>query len=294
MKRVTKRAAAGAAAVLLIGGVTVWLGARTTTLDHGPPPMSWEECRPEQVEVMVLGTFHFSQQEAVDVHSERRQRELADLLRSLERFAPHRVAVEYPRARDEELNRSYRRYLELPADSLASSNEIAQIGFRLARRLEHDRVHGVDVPIELWNDSIRVFDERFPGARERLRDRWDVRYPPAPEPDPELTMSENLRVWNTDAPRSIPEFGRFMPLVREDVYAGALKLRPWFDRNLRTVQNLLRIAETPGDRVLLVIGGSHVRVLRQIMDMTPQLCAVDPSPYLERSGAGGEERGRAP
>lgn len=278
-----KGTAAGAVAVLVIGGVTMWLGARPTTLERGPPPMAWEECLPEQVQVMVLGTFHFSQQDELDVLSEARQRELADLLRSLEGFSPHRVAVEYPRTRDDELNESYRRYLELPADSLTSSNEIVQVGFQLARRLGHDRVYGVDVSIDLWNDSIRAFDERFPGARDSLRGRWNVRYPPAPDPDPDLTIAENLRAWNTEAPRSIPEFGRFMPLVREDVYAGALKLRPWFDRNLRTVQNLLRSVEGPEERVFLVIGGSHVRVLRQIIDMTPQLCAVDPSPHLELS-----------
>jgi len=69
--------------------------------------------------------------------------------------------------------------------------------------------------------------------------------------------------------------------VEDEVYAGALKLRPWYDRNLRIVQNLFRVADPAGDRVLLVIGAGHLRLLKQILEMTPQLCAVSALPVLE-------------
>lgn len=65
------------------------------------------------------------------------------------------------------------------------------------------------------------------------------------------------------------------------LYAGALKLRPWFDRNLRIVQNFFRVLEPGDDRLFMVMGYSHVPVLRQILDLTPQLCAVDVLPWLE-------------
>jgi hypothetical protein len=71
-----------------------------------------------------------------------------------------------------------------------------------------------------------------------------------------------------------------MPLVEGDVYAGTLKLRPWYDRNLRIVQNFFRILEEDDDRLLLIIGGSHVPVIRHIIDATPQLCAVESMPVI--------------
>lgn len=75
-------------------------------------------------------------------------------------------------------------------------------------------------------------------------------------------------------------YAAFLPLVQGDVYAGALKLRPWYDRNLRIVQNFFRVVESREDRLLFVVGWGHVRVLEHLLDLTPQLCAVDPAPYL--------------
>lgn len=278
-------AVVGAIVLLLAGGVA-YLASRPTVIDGGAAPMTWAECRPEQAEVMVLGTFHFAQyDDYVDVLEPARQEQLGRVLDGLEGFAPDRIAVEYPRARSARLDSAYRRYLDRPADSVASRNEIQQVGFRLARRLERDRVHAVDVRMDLWHDSIEVFDERWPDARSDLRGRWDVRYR-SPDPDElaERPLAEILVAANRDLPPSQGTlYGRFLPLVKEDVYAGALKLRPWYDRNLRIVQNLFRALE-PGDgRLLLVIGSSHVRVLKQILELTPQLCPVDPVPYLRTS-----------
>ena len=260
--------------------VTGCSGVRPTALASGPPAHAWSECDPEQVEVMVLGTFHFAQTDAVDILGADRQAELGRLLDELEGFAPDRVAVEYPYVRNDELEAQYARYMEAAEDALGSRNEIHQIGFRLARRLGHDRVHGVDVPMNLWHDSIQVFDDRYPRARGELRRRWNVRYSPGPRPTADTPLTELLRPWNADAHPGMQEYGLFMPLVEGDVYAGALKLRPWYDRNLRIVQNFFRILDEEDDRLLLIIGGSHVPVLRHIIEATPQLCAVRALPVI--------------
>lgn len=279
-------AALGGAILLLLAGGVAYVASRPTVIDGGAAPMTWAECRPEQAEEMVLGTFHFAQyEEYVDVLEPARQEQLAGVLDGLEGFAPERVAVEYPRARSARLDSAYRRYLDGPADSLGSRNEIQQVGFRLARRLGHERVHAVDVRMDLWHDSIEVFDERWPDARSDLRDRWDVRYR-SPDPDElaERPLDEILVTANRDLPPAQGWlYGRFLPLAKEDVYAGALKLRPWYDRNLRIVQNLFRSLEPEDGRILLVIGSAHARVLKQMLELTPQLCPVDPVPYLRTS-----------
>lgn len=162
------------------------------------------------------------------------------------------------------------------------------MGFHLARRLGHERVHPVDVRIDLWHDSIAVFDERWPDARDELRARWDVRHP-TPDADALAArpLEEILVALNRDLPPANAEmYRRFLPLVKEDVYAGALKLRPWYERNLRIVQNVFRILEPEDGSVLLVIGSGHLRVLKQMLEMTPQLCPVDPAPYLTGEAAG--------
>lgn len=247
----------------------------------GAAPLAWAECQPGQIEVMILGTFHFAQSDAIDILEPGRQRELDTILGGLEAWAPDRIAVEYPYAERDTLRMRYDAYLGRDAGDPSSRNEISQVGFRLGRRLGHDEVYGIDVPMNLWDDSIQVFDDRWPRSRGGLRARWPARYADAPRDAAGATLAETLRRLNRDeAPGNSEMYGGFLPLVEEDVYAGALKLRPWYDRNLRIVQNLFRIADPADHRILLVIGAGHLRVLKQILEVTPQMCPVSAIPYL--------------
>lgn len=279
-----KKGVGVALGVVLLGASAVWLLARPASIPSGVPPLAWEACAPEQAEIMILGTFHFAYQDAIDIGAAARQREITALASALEAYAPTRVVVEAPYAENDALAAEYRGYLEQAEETPSSANEIQQIGFRVARRLGHDRVWGVDVPLDLWHDSIALFDEQYPGARSRLRRRWAVRHEGGPALDTGLSIAEILLAGNrVDPPPNSELYARFLPLVEGDVYAGALKLRPWYDRNLRIVQNFFRVMEGPDDRLLLVVGWGHVRALKQILDLTPQLCAVNPARYLTRT-----------
>lgn len=276
-------------AVVPLLAFAIWLSARSTTFQGGAPALVWAECAPEQVEILILGTYHFAQvSETDDILRPERQQELAELLDVLENFRPDRVAVEHPYVSRDGLDSLYRQTLETPADSLRYRNETVQIGFRLARRLGHETVYPVDVPMNLWHDSIAVYDSVYPGSRSHLRSRWNIRYDRRTGVGEfsGLPLAEVFRYLNTDLPPAESElYGNFLPLVEDDVYAGALKLRPWYDRNLRIVQNLFRALEEDDDRLLLVIGHSHLRVLKQMLDMTPQLCPVDPLEFLPAADA---------
>lgn len=289
------RMAASIGAMLLLTGAP-WCPVRGRSPDApaaGAAPLGWGRCLDHQIEVMILGTFHFARTDGIDVLEAGRQAELARILTELEGFAPDLVAVEYPREKQEQLDEDYRTFLAAPDPSaLRSKNEVFQIGFRLARRRGLPSVAAADVPMNLWDDEIRVFDERYPKSRKRLRKRWKVDIRPRNRPDDDLSLAEILIRFNRDDPPGNEElYGRFLPLVEDDIYVGALKLRPWYDRNLRIVQNLFRHADPDMNRILLVVGASHLRVLKQIMEMTPQLCPVDPIPYLERAARPPAEEG---
>lgn len=250
----------------------------------GAAPLVWAQCQPGQIEVMIFGTFHFAQAEDIDVLDSTRQREIRAILEALADWAPQGVAVEYPHAAQAKLDSNYRNFRQRNGES-ESRNEIVQIGFRLARRLGHDRVYAVDVPMNLWHDSIQVFDDQWPNSRSRLRARWPLRFDDRDLERAKMPLREILEVLNRDAiPGNSSMYGGFLPLVEEEVYAGALKLRPWYDRNLRIVQNLFRASDPGGGRVLLVIGAGHLRVLKQIMEITPQLCPVSLLSALDGPG----------
>ena len=277
------RLSAGYATSVLIASVTLpGPSVAQARLDaRAAAPLVWAECQPGQVEVLILGTFHFAQADDIDVLDPARQRELGEILDRLAGWAPRRVAVEYPHARQAELDSSFASFRDRPKES-QSRNETVQLGFRLAHRLGHDRLYAVDVPINLWHDSIQVFDDQWPTSRTRLRALWPLRFEDRSPKRAQLPLAETLRALNRDAvPGNSGMYAGFLPLVEDETYAGALKLRPWYDRNLRIVQNVFRASDPSGDRVLLIIGSGHLRVLKQIMEITPQLCPVSALPTLD-------------
>src|SRR5688572_29052143 len=127
-------------------------------------------CRPGEVQVMLLGTYHFAnpgadaiKQNVDDVLAPHRQREIEDVVQRLARWAPDQIAVEWPFSFADSTQARYQRFR---AGTLAPSrNEVVQIGFRLAARLGHVAVHPIDYQMPIGNDSIGALTERRPDLK---------------------------------------------------------------------------------------------------------------------------------
>jgi hypothetical protein len=106
---------------------------------------SWaqSDARPE---ILVLGTYHMANpghdlhnMQADDVLAPKRQQEMAQLIEVLKKFHPTKIAIE------SEGNHRVEQYSDYVGGRYTlSSNEIEQIGFRLAKELGHPTVYPVD------------------------------------------------------------------------------------------------------------------------------------------------------
>jgi len=286
----TRRFAIRALAVLALAGPS---GALAQT--EAPP--AW----PEPVaQLLLLGTFHFSDaglddykpEFDVDIRAPERQRELDEVLDALEAFRPTMVAVEQPPSEQERLDREYAAFrdgrLELPP------NEVYQLGFRLAARLGHERVHAVDARrrfYEPWvdpneyavqNDQVDQLDPRLVGTYNRM-----YRYEDA------LKKRQTLRehfVYSNDPERVLRGHGRYLIDDFEvgvgDEYPGVDSKTAWYNRNLKIFANLQRLLDPKTDlpeRIVLIIGSGHVPILRHSALASPQFDLIDVSEVL---GAG--------
>jgi hypothetical protein len=65
----------------------------------------------------------------------------------------------------------------------------------------------------------------------------------------------------------------------------------WYNRNLRIFRNLQRITDGPDERLLLLIGGGHVPILRHCAQASPEYELVEVTEYL---GAGSSDTSAAP
>ncbi len=250
-------------------------------------------CATGQVRVMLLGVYHFANpgsdvitQDVDNVLLPSRQAELEDLARRLAAWQPDIIGVEWPWSSFDSTQARYARYR---ARTLAPTrNEVEQIAFRLAARLDHPVVYPIDDDSFLdLNDSLRAVDRRRPDLK-RARDSlvailqsraestnvWMRRTP----------IVAHLRNLNTDeglhGGNSLGMFGGYLASGEGANYGGPQLLARWYERNFNMAHNLTRLL-TPGvRRILVIVGSGHVPPLRNILDEAPQFCPVSPLPYL--------------
>ena len=243
---------------------------------------------------MLLGTYHFegSANDAVDtpaadILGPRRQAELEELATRLASWGPQQIAVEWPFSFADSATARYRRYAE--TGTTQSRNEVAQVGFRLARRLGHGTVHPIDHQMPLGNDSIEALYRRRPEfkahsdsllavlQRESVGLRAWQR---------ETSLIEHLRAANSDeglqGGNSFAMFGSMLAAGEGANRGGPQLLARWYERNIIMVHNLTRVLRPDTRRALVVVGSGHVPAMRNVLHESPDFCPVSPLPYLGR------------
>ena len=251
---------------------------------------------PARAQVLVLGTYHmggssdYIQTSTDDVLSPRRQREIEALVNALAAFRPTKIMVEAPLARDSALNARFRRYLA--GQDTLRRNEIDQIGFRLAKRLGHGRVYAIDYTQD--EDIGRVVgwaaqhgDTGFVNGVQRFGARLQAQSDSLRV----LTITEYLRRLNSPAEDALGQaaYLRMARVGRDTMYVGADVVAGRYARNLKIFANLARLT-APGDRVLVIYGASHGKLLRDFIRESPDLQLVDPDRYLAPRRAGSPRR----
>src|SRR5439155_18365672 len=108
--------------------------------------------------VMILGTFHFDnpnrdyvKMERDSILSERRQKEVRELIDHLKSFKPTKFAVEIPYGTTT-INDRYHQYLQNQFE--LKENEVYQVAFRLGKELSHQTVYPIDWKKDMDFDGL--------------------------------------------------------------------------------------------------------------------------------------------
>lgn len=239
---------------------------------------------PAPAQVMIIGTFHFSNPghdlhnvKAVDVMEPKRQAELAAIARSLSRFKPTVVAVEWAAPR------TTARYADYLAGKAPSSNEVEQLGFRLAAAQGLKTVHGVDVDGDFPFEPVAKWAEKN-GMGARLA-ASHASIAAMVEKLGELqrsgTLSATLKHMNAEANLREADafYGDAMRYGSGDEQPGALLVSAWAARNYQICARIAQVVK-PGDRVVVVYGAGHVPMLKRCLGDIPGFKIVDPGNYL--------------
>ena len=243
-----------------------------------------------QPTILLLGTGHWSNPgkdyqnyEFDDMLAPRRQREIEAVLDRLVTFAPTKVALELMPDHADTWNADYRRYRE--GQLALTANERHQLGFRLSALVDHERVYGVDwhdlerpigwdqaiafAEAHAQHDRISFFTQsgRASGEHERLR---------------RMTVREQLLEANEPTAMAAGHHV-YMDLAQVGMgshYVGADVVLRWYERNLKIFVNLSRIAMSPDDRVLVIIGAGHLLLLAHFLAGAGRFTLEDAHTYL--------------
>jgi len=216
---------------------------------------------------------------ADDVLQPKRQAELETLVIQLARYKPTKILVEVLPEQEADLNARYRDYLE--GRHTLSPDEVEQIGFRLAKKLNHERLHAVNDynetgakvlegdPFEKYRQS-KAFQQILAEGQEQAR-----------------KMQEKL---HRDGLLQLLVYLNSPEFMWQDhhVYLRLAQLGEevvswvqwWYGRNLKILLNILQVTE-PGDRLLLIIGSGHGYLLRQMSKESGELRLIDIRQYLK-------------
>ena len=238
---------------------------------------------------MVVGTPHLVNHgrdvinvQVDDVLAPQRQQEIEAIVEALAAYRPTRVVVEYPATRQAELDARYAAYR---AGSYAlTRDETDQIGLRLAARLDLPHVYAAD-----WNgmppgDEVSMDWDTYANRTGKADVVAALRDPRRAEfQDMSNTPLTDLLVRVNTAEAVAARHRRYFDyaMLSDDVEApGANWLANWHGRNLRIFARIVRIADDPEDRVLVVYGAGHAPLLRQFADQSGAFLVTDPVSYL--------------
>ena len=228
---------------------------------------SWAQSstRPE---ILVLGTYHMANPgadvyniQADDVLSPKRQQEIGELIAVLKKFHPTKIAIEA----DMKDSLNYRDYLA--GKYTLSRSETNQIGYRLAKELDHPAIYPVDVDGDFPLERVQSW-AKANGRGEKLDAMMASTGAEVKEEDAFLhshRVLETFERMNSDAAsaKGIAFYYSFVPYGKPGDYPGSDLLAAWYQRNIRIYHNIVNLIDSPNDRILVIFGSGHLGWLQQ-------------------------------
>ena len=230
--------------------------------------------RAEKPTVLVLATSHLHNPgrdvmniQWDDVLAEKRQKEIREFVELLKKFKPTKIAVEVPFG-SVKTDEEYRRYLR--GEYELTRNEIDQIAYRLAKELGHSKVYPVDAagPFEIGgvfefaaeNDQQQIINRAMEIAKKQVGEANAL--------VKTVDITEFHRAINDQ--RTIDEghqaYLSMLRIGRGENYPGAELVADWYKRNLKIFANITRITESNDERILVLIGSGHAKLLQQFIE----------------------------
>ncbi|SFB71481.1 hypothetical protein SAMN05421780_10160 [Flexibacter flexilis DSM 6793] len=248
-------------------------------------------------EVLLIGTFHFNNPGAdlaktdkFDVMSEKSQKELEAITSKIKAFAPDKVFVEWDYNEAAELDSLYALYManqyfdyvakKYPKNAFFKENEIFQLAFRIAKSRQLPKVYGIDIKTDFAFDSLLVALEK--AQQTTLKDKIFERIKEFEQRDntnrKKYTLTQLILESNKQSNRNF-DLGSYItlfnPAGKFTDLTGADLVASWYRRNLLMYSFVQKITEQKDDKIVVLLGASHIALFKQFIDLDENYKVVE-------------------
>ena len=229
----------------------------------------------KKTKVLLLGCFHFDNPgldvakfDNANIMSEKRQKEVMDLLAKLKQFKPDKIFVEAPVSYQGKLDSNIMKY---KAGQLTlQANEIHQLGYRLAKELNLPTLYAVD-----YSDAEFPYDSLVKSAIEAkqmnllgyMKNAIDSIQNAFNETLKKKTISEILLQQNSSVMNDLGVgfYFEFLIAGKEGNHVGSYLTSEWWRRNMIIYENILKRMTGKEERILVIFGQGHTALLDAMM-----------------------------
>ena len=213
-----------------------------------------------ETEIVLVGTYHFAYQEDVLMD---KQAEILDLVDFLADFKPNKIAVEWEKSEQEELNNGFTK-----SEENYEMHEIEQVGFRLATKLDHKTIFAVNWAGLLTQEEMVTLNQSIQEDYPDVLQAVEVFSEKSAAISPDQTLLEAYRKLNNqELTKDLEQmYLSFLGVEKNGQNIGVAFLSKWIERELTIVKNISEILEKPKERILVVVGGDHLWMLKKLFE----------------------------
>lgn len=213
-------------------------------------------------EIILVGTFHFEQDPELINDKES---EIEDLVEYLSAYKPLKIALEWDRSKNDELNEEYK-----ASNKVGVIDEVYRLGFKLARKMQHEEVYAVNWTGNLTEEDMINLNHSIQSSYPEIQKIMNS----LSENPPGISSTTNLinsykRLNNTEYLKDIENMYLSFVAVQNDngEMIGLNVLNKWFERELMIFKNIIESSVEQFDqRVLLIIGNDHLWMLKKLFE----------------------------
>lgn len=237
--------------------------------------------------VMLFGTFHFSNPsldevkiKAKNVMDSESQSYLEDLCQKIATFRPTEILLEYDPKKDQEINDKYTEYLK--GTYSLKTDEIEQLGFRIAKFSELDRLHSFDVrDVPLKAEPLFEQFKNEPQLGKMFNKMIREMEESENKNHSTLSLKELLKLYNSlEMDLKNKSFYMATNVAGVDQnFSGAELSSSWWHRNFRMYAKIQNFAKA-GERLLVIGGQGHTAILRDLVSFDSNITNEDINSYL--------------